>query len=96
MSDLQILSQRGSTYSRLSRSVPEIDEPVAGTTRNQPTTVTTLVTVLAGGANTRLPVHRVALAEMHQLALYTRARMHHKVVGNFQSEADVRSLYDRR
>ena len=26
----------------------------------------------------------------------TRARMHHKVVGNFGSEADVRSLYYRR
>ena len=26
----------------------------------------------------------------------TRARMHHKVVGNFRSEADVRSLYYRR
>ena len=25
----------------------------------------------------------------------TRARMHHKVVGNFESEADVRSLYFR-
>ena len=25
----------------------------------------------------------------------TRARMHHKVVGNFESEADVRSLYVR-
>ena len=26
----------------------------------------------------------------------TWARMHHKVVGNFGSEADVRSLYDQR
>ena len=26
----------------------------------------------------------------------TWARMHHKVVGNFGSEADVRSLYNRR
>ena len=26
----------------------------------------------------------------------TRARMHHKVVGHFGSEADVRSLYYRR
>ena len=26
----------------------------------------------------------------------SRARMHHKVVGNFRSEADVRSLYYRR
>ena len=26
----------------------------------------------------------------------TWARMHHKVVGNFRSEADVRSLYYRR
>ena len=26
----------------------------------------------------------------------TRARMHHKVVGNFGSEADVRSLYYQR
>ena len=28
--------------------------------------------------------------------VYTLARMHHKVVGNFRSEADVPSLYNRR
>ena len=27
---------------------------------------------------------------------FSRARMHHKVVGNFGSEADVRSLYHSR
>ena len=28
--------------------------------------------------------------------MYIRAGMHHKVVGNFGSEADVRNLYYRR
>ena len=29
-------------------------------------------------------------------SMLARARVHHKVVGNFGSEADVRSLYNRR
>ena len=37
-SDLQLLSQCGSTYTCLSRSVPEIHLRVAGTLNNQPTT----------------------------------------------------------
>ena len=36
--DLQLLSQCGSTYSRLSRSVPEIHKLVVGTLSNQQTT----------------------------------------------------------
>ena len=35
-------------------------------------------------------------ARQHAVNLSARARMHHKVVGNFGSEADVRSLYYRR
>ena len=35
--DLQLLSQGGSTYNCLSRSVPEVHSHVAGTLSNQPT-----------------------------------------------------------
>ena len=35
-------------------------------------------------------------ADLEVDALTTRARMHHKVVGNFGSEADVRSLHYQR
>ena len=34
--------------------------------------------------------------ELKNFTTDTRARMHHKVVGNFGREADVRSLYYRR
>ena len=47
---------------------------------------------------TKLPVwpsHSI-LTQDHPVLALTRARMHHKVVGNFGGEADVRSLYYSR
>ena len=40
------------------------------------------------------PYHPVTIPQYHPFPSW--ARMHHKVVGNFGSEADVRSLYYRR